>query len=214
MIVLGIAALILAGVLIAVPALQRNQRNNNRRADISYVQAQLTAYQGSNQNALPGANATGAGSATTTLNAMINGVTNNTDESAYYSANTDWSNEDNWNVINANTTLYRDGDTATEAALTTTNSQTNRNEYDLWLDGGTAGTSNSSDPGNGADPLPDEERFDVFLGFRCVVATHAPATGTNYPAFNTFVHEDGRARDFAIVYRLEGEDVWRCQDNT
>ena len=53
MIVLGIAALILAGVLIAVPALQRNQRNNNRRADISYVQARIVQFQGDNNGQMP-----------------------------------------------------------------------------------------------------------------------------------------------------------------
>ena len=42
----------------------------------------------------------------------------------------------------------------------------------------------------------------------------APTWATGGTTDNIFVHQDGKARDFAIVYRLEGEDVWRCQDNT
>ena len=231
MIVLGIAALILAGVLIAVPALQRNQRNNNRRADISYVQAQLTAYQGSNQNALP-----------TTAAQVANGVTNNDDESAYYAANNSWDAANDWN-LELSLALGVDGGAA---------------EYNLWVDGlaanGTinadaaefaAGDADNTDPGAGSttqgDPLPDEEHFDVFIGYRCTISTLSQPGGNQYPnrgtAYNPatnvadpsptyadgaltavvpnlFVNEDGRARDFAIVYRLEGEDVWRCQDNT
>ena len=206
MIVLGIAALILAGVLIAVPALQRNQRNNNRRADISYVQAQLTAYQGSNQNALP-----------TTAAQVANGVLNQVDESAYYAANNDWSDATDWNL--------EAGTAGDDGAA---------DEYNLWVDDDTATTEH---PGVGAasangDPLPNEEHFDIFIGYRCMVETltnpqtTAPADSDNYPnaanntwtaagtTVNQFVHEDGRARDFAIVYQLEGENVWRCQDNT
>ena len=211
MIVLGIAALILAGVLIAVPALQRNQRNNNRRADISYVQAQLTAYQGSNQNELP-----------ETVATVTNGVTNNDDESAYYSANDDWTDATNWSLE--------------EPVAGTPSADGAATEYNLWVDTGDAAsnTANETDPGVGAagasggDPLPDEEHFDIFIGYSCAAASiplpaNTTYTGANYPnggdaetptaapagaVANIFVHEDGRARDFAIVYRLEGEDVY------
>ena len=201
MIVLGIAALILAGVLIAVPALQRNQRNNNRRADISYVQAQLTAYQGSNQNALPDAR-------DEVRNVLVD------EESAYYSANDDWTTQGNWNDIvtvvgtNRLADITVNGAGATVAGDVTTDAD----EYDLWVDRGN--TDANADPGAGTDPLPDEEHFDVFIGYQCQAATLVTPNPANYPGANTFVNENGRARDFAIVYRLEGEGVHRCQDNT
>ena len=207
MIVLGIAALILAGVLIAVPALQRNQRNNNRRADISYVQAQLTAYQGSNQNELPDAR-------DEVRSVLVD------EESAYYSANDDWTTQGNWNEIvtivgatNPNTTanIQVNGANATSATATT-----DADEYDLWVDRGN--THADADPGTTGgtvgDALPDAEHFDVFIGYSCAAATLVTPNPANYPGGNAFVNEAGRARDFAIVYRLEGEQVHRCQDNT
>ena len=199
MIVLGIAALILAGVLIAVPALQRNQRNSSRRADIQYLMSAIATYQGNNNNDLP-----------TSLTEMTNSVTNNDDEAAYYP---DWSTIGDWNFINADDTQYTDGANAA-VALTAANSLSITDQYDVWLDGGTAGTAGTSDPGHGTDPLPDEEHFDIFFGFNCNQdsLTLTGRTG-NYPGINTFVHEDGLAREFAVVYTLEGANIWYCQDN-
>ena len=56
MIVLAIAGLILAVVFIAVPALQRNQRNSARRNDVAYVKAQLNQLVANRGNRIPAAN--------------------------------------------------------------------------------------------------------------------------------------------------------------
>ena len=53
MIVLAIAGLILAIVFIAVPALQRNARDTQRRADISAISGAIATYSGNNSGAVP-----------------------------------------------------------------------------------------------------------------------------------------------------------------
>lgn len=51
--VLAIAGLIFLVVFLALPALQRGQRDTQRKQDLSRFISQLVAYQGNNQNALP-----------------------------------------------------------------------------------------------------------------------------------------------------------------
>jgi prepilin-type N-terminal cleavage/methylation domain-containing protein len=51
--VLAIAGLIFLMVFIALPALQRNQRDTQRKNDLSRVQTALQNYQSNNRNALP-----------------------------------------------------------------------------------------------------------------------------------------------------------------
>lgn len=53
MIVLAIAGLILLIVFLAVPALQRNQRNTQRKNDASHVAGLISEYQSNNNGALP-----------------------------------------------------------------------------------------------------------------------------------------------------------------
>lgn len=53
MIVLAIAALILLAVFLAVPALQRNSRNTQRKDDISNVLAAVTEFESNNNGAVP-----------------------------------------------------------------------------------------------------------------------------------------------------------------
>lgn len=55
MIVLAIAGLILVVVLIAIPQLQRNQRNSARQQILSRVSTELSSYAGSNSGAFPAA---------------------------------------------------------------------------------------------------------------------------------------------------------------
>lgn len=57
--VLAIAGLIFLMVFIALPALQRNQRDTQRRNDMSRAQAALQQYQTNNRNNLPAANTSG-----------------------------------------------------------------------------------------------------------------------------------------------------------
>lgn len=51
--VLAIAALIFLMVFIALPALQRSQRDTQRKNDLSRVQTALNNYQSNNRNKLP-----------------------------------------------------------------------------------------------------------------------------------------------------------------
>lgn len=53
MIVLVIAAVILLIVFLAVPALQRNSRNNQRNNDVARISAAVTEYANNNQGTLP-----------------------------------------------------------------------------------------------------------------------------------------------------------------
>lgn len=52
--VLAIAGLIFLMVFIALPALQRGQRDTQRREDVSRVASQLTSYSTNNRGSLPG----------------------------------------------------------------------------------------------------------------------------------------------------------------
>lgn len=51
--VLAIAALIFLMVFIALPALQRSQRDTQRKNDLGRVQTSIQSYQSNNRNALP-----------------------------------------------------------------------------------------------------------------------------------------------------------------
>jgi prepilin-type N-terminal cleavage/methylation domain-containing protein len=51
--VLAIAGLIFLVVFLALPALQRSQRDTQRRSDASRVMSQLNSYQSNNQGAVP-----------------------------------------------------------------------------------------------------------------------------------------------------------------
>lgn len=56
--VLAIAALIFLMVFIALPALQRSQRDTQRKNDMSRVQTAVQSYQSNNRNKLPNFDAT------------------------------------------------------------------------------------------------------------------------------------------------------------
>lgn len=56
--VLAIAGLIFLMVFVALPALQRGQRDSQRRNDMSRFISQITSYQTNNSGSIPAANAT------------------------------------------------------------------------------------------------------------------------------------------------------------
>lgn len=56
--VLAIAGLIFLMVFIALPALQRGQRDNQRRQDASRFMSQIASYATNNRNKVPAANST------------------------------------------------------------------------------------------------------------------------------------------------------------
>jgi prepilin-type N-terminal cleavage/methylation domain-containing protein len=55
--VLAIAGLIFLIVFLALPALQRSQRDSQRKQDLSRFMSQLTSYESNHQGALPGTTA-------------------------------------------------------------------------------------------------------------------------------------------------------------
>lgn len=59
--VLAIAGLIFLIVFLAVPALQRNQRDTQRRSDMSRFMAQIQNYQSNTKGSVPVASTTGTG---------------------------------------------------------------------------------------------------------------------------------------------------------
>lgn len=75
MIVLAIAGLILVVVLIAIPQLQRNQRNSARQQILSRISTELSSFAGSNSGAFPAQNNTDTagnfGTAVTDTNSFL-----------------------------------------------------------------------------------------------------------------------------------------------
>jgi len=65
--VLAIAGLIFMMVFIALPALQRSQRDTQRKNDLSRLQTALTSYQSNNRGALP----SGTGAETTSWPSFV-----------------------------------------------------------------------------------------------------------------------------------------------
>ncbi|MBR2998514.1 type II secretion system protein [Candidatus Saccharibacteria bacterium] len=57
--VLAIAGLIFLMVFVALPALQRSQRDTQRRDDMARFLSQLTQFQANNNNGIPGSGSTG-----------------------------------------------------------------------------------------------------------------------------------------------------------
>ena len=53
MIVLAIAGLIIGVVLVAIPQLQRNQRNSSRKSIVSRIKTEIDNYQGNNNGKIP-----------------------------------------------------------------------------------------------------------------------------------------------------------------
>lgn len=68
--VLAIAGLIFLVVFLALPALQRGQRDQQRKQDLGKFMSQITAYSSNNQGALP-ASGLSAGPATTAWGTFI-----------------------------------------------------------------------------------------------------------------------------------------------
>ncbi len=69
--VLAIAGLIFLVVFLALPALQRSQRDTQRKQDLGKFSSQLTAYQSNNQGLLPGQTAGNPASTTAAWNTFV-----------------------------------------------------------------------------------------------------------------------------------------------
>lgn len=165
--VLAIAGLIFLMVFIALPNLQRSQRDTQRRSDLARLQDQLVQYQTNNKGKLPDPSKGG------TLTALDGDTTmptcgTNTEAACF--------------VVN-----YMNAAGATE------------NEFvdpDGWRYGVTFQTLTS-----GTDGLPKD-----FKDHMIMVYLHAKCDREK-------AVYSGAARDFAVVYRLEGNGVY-CRQNS
>lgn len=103
--VLAIGALIFLVVFLAVPALQRNQRNDARKRDISSVVDAVASYVGNNPGkSIPTTDAYSVGASTKKdLGAYLDTLSSNTDmvtvKSATTSVPTDWGDDARPNKI-------------------------------------------------------------------------------------------------------------------
>lgn len=69
--VLAIAGLIFLVVFLALPALQRGQRDGQRKADLGKFMSQVVAYQSNNQSLLPGQTSTNPSSTSAAWNSYV-----------------------------------------------------------------------------------------------------------------------------------------------
>ena len=185
MIVLAIAGLILAIVFIAVPALQRNSRNNGRNADRGQLIAQFDTWVASNGGRLP------------STNAHLLSIVGSTGWSHYNGNNT--SGEPDARTVADNTAEVA----ATDAGelfilMITENSATHvvrnlpgRQSMHIWLEKECLGTANGILTGN-------NDKDTTVIG------------DTDYTVADIV---ESSSRAYAVVYQLEGEDNVRCVDN-
>lgn len=185
--VLAIAGLIFLMVFVALPALQRSQRDTQRRNDLARVSTSLTQYQTNNQNTNNGTNLPGAG----TL-AIDQGTLTCGNRPADYSSNTYWPCSFVQRYMNSG-----DSDAAGGANEFQDPDGT---YYGLTI----APHSNTGNVGNltnsnGVYSYNKNEMDHVIY-----VITSAKCDG------ETAV--DGSSRDYAVLYRLEGSGLYCIDD--
>lgn len=165
--VLAIAGLIFLMVFIALPSLQRAQRDTQRRTDLGRVQDQIVQYQTNNKGKLP--TATGAGTKLNPLDGDLSLPTcgSNTPAACFI--------RNYMNSVHAS-----------------------ENEF-VDPDGWSYGISFET-LGNGEERVQNE--FDHMI----YVYEHARCDGEKA------IYSNG-SRDFAIVYRLEGNGTY-CSQNS
>ena len=197
MIVLAIAGLVLAIVFIAVPALQRNSRNTQRRSDLANLRAQVDTWTGNNNGKLPNDNDDIASIIGSTGWGHYNGNLEEPGSSELLTATTANVNAAVANVSPAGkaagdqdevaeyVVVYaHDVDPAANIALP------GRQEIHIW-----------GEMACGADILHDGNDKDV----------EGDNPGTeDYDAADIVA---SNARALAYVYQIEGEDNARCEDN-
>ena len=204
MIVLAIAGLVLAIVFIAVPALQRNSRNTQRRSDLANLRAQFDTWTSNNNGKLP-----------TTADHMLS-ITGSTGW-GHYNGNDD---EPGFTLITA------DPGTGTASAAcnaSTTPACTNNDTRPAGKAGGTAAGEYVITYADDKDPttavvLPNRQEIHIWGQMACdtdgILAAGNDAdnavTAGKYAAGDIL---PSNARAVAFVYQIEGEDNARCEDN-
>ena len=82
--VLAIAALIFLMVFIALPALQRSQRDTARKSDVGIVSSAVSTYTGNNQGKFPAAGTTSLGNYVTNKSDNTSTITVSADRGAQF----------------------------------------------------------------------------------------------------------------------------------
>ncbi|MYB77287.1 MAG: type II secretion system protein [Chloroflexi bacterium] len=211
MIVLAIAGLVLAIVFIAVPALQRNSRNTQRRSDLANLRAQFDTWTANNGTKIP----------RDTVLSDLSSIVGSTGWGHY-----------NGNVaaptrvfLNTTTTPAHCSDPAhtTQAACTgagetwnpavTTTPQLDEHRIGYATDLSAADLANLEYPGR--------QEIHVFGEMECVLSVLTGGNDidarTGTPAKYAAAYADlknSHAKALAYVYQIEGEDNARCEDNT
>lgn len=157
LIVLAIAGLILLIVFLAVPALQRNQRNTQRKNDVAAVQSAISNFSSNNNGSLPtqlGYVTADTKSATVYCSGAAPALVTTRDTAVYTGANC---SNLNLNYEQAKTGIYD---------LTTANAWIGRSNVAPTVVAATAVTS---------DTQVNQNSFVINLGYSCnAVASGAP----------------------------------------
>ena len=198
MIVLAIAGLILAIVFIAVPALQRNSRDAQRKADISALQSAIATYVGNNNGQIP-ESAAELVEASTSL------------DFSFYTAIPS-APGGSWEVttpascsVGSSTTLAA---CTTAGGIFTAASTASTQENHVYFE-----RMGASQPVVQSGNTKVEDYALVIEGAVCI---GTPAKGALFPAVSSSVNGiigGGPSRSYAIVYAVESDPNWICIDN-
>lgn len=182
--VLAIAGLIFLMVFIALPALQRSQRDTQRRNDMGALASQITQYQSNNNGRLP---KSGEGAFVKAFDETKDDMTMDANwQCSKTNPNSATCLIRNYmNASGAKENTYRDPDGYTYGLSI----------VDFKKDGFQMPTGAFGDTGN------DKEAYVIHM------VQHAKCGD------NEDVVESEGARDYAIVYKLEGSGTY-CNDNS
>ncbi len=177
--VLAIAGLIFLMVFIALPALQRSQRDTQRRNDMSALASQITQYQSNNNGKLP------SSKGTPSVQAF--------DETSVTNKMENWSCP-NMSTGNAARCFIRNYMNASGAEENTFK------DPDGWMYGLTIVDF-------GSFVMPNDSFGNGDNKYMIYLVEHAKCGD------NEDVVSSENARDYAIVYKLEGSGTY-CNDNS
>ncbi|MCY4088787.1 MAG: type II secretion system protein [Candidatus Saccharibacteria bacterium] len=195
MIVLAIAGLILAVVFVAVPALQRNQRDNARRNDAAYIRTQLNQMVANNGNRIP--SLVGAAGVTTNVSTAINGTLNRNE----------------LNQLGKHDSVVAD---ATGTAGSTGAGFANNGKIILSRNGAFKDITKINWLKNG----DNVDSIVIVLGKQCtgnIVGDRSPSAGYTLEITGgtvDFKNPGGSRNNIAVYYALEGDNNIYCDDTT
>ena len=172
--VLAIAGLIFLMVFIALPALQRSQRDTQRRNDLARVATAITQYQTNNNGKLPN---TGGQNLEPTEDEELPECGQNTPAACFI--------RNYMNSVNAAENEFQDPDGW---------------YYGLAIKSA-KGVTTDLTPIQATGDAQSDTGFDHMI----TIYTHASCEGEN-------AVESTNARDYAILYKLEGSGTY-CSDN-